>query len=215
MRAFFLAMSMYPDVQRKAQEELDRVIGTSRLPTFCDCDSLPYLNAIEEAQRWHPISVMGLPHATDEEDNINGYRIPKGASLLPAIWWFTRDPATYHDQETFKPERFMDPCSEPLATNMTIGFERRVCPGRVLAESSIYMTFAQSLAVFDIRKAVDAQGKEIVAEHKYGCGIISRPEPFGVRVTPRSERHAQLIQGVLKRHPWEESDARCLDGMKV
>lgn len=85
MSAFFLAMSMFPEVQRKAQEEIDRVVGTSRLPSFADRDNLPYVCAIvEEAQRWHPIATMGVVHAADKEDSISGYRIPKGSLLLPA-----------------------------------------------------------------------------------------------------------------------------------
>ena len=63
MQAFFLAMAMYPNVQRKAQEELDRVVGKDRLPDFQDQDSLPYINAlIMELLRWHPIAPLGVPH---------------------------------------------------------------------------------------------------------------------------------------------------------
>ncbi|KAK5129264.1 hypothetical protein LTR08_003643 [Meristemomyces frigidus] len=216
MDAFFLAMSMFPEVQRKAQAEIDRVVGTSRLPTFSDRKDLPYVNAIvEEAQRWHPIAPMGLPHAAETEDFIDGYRIPKGALLLPVIWWFTRDPAVYHDAETFKPERFSEPYNEPPATTVTFGFGRRVCPGKALADSSLYLTFAQSLAVFDIRKALDAEGQEIEPEHTFGNGIIAKPAPFGVRATPRSSAHADLIEGVVKEHPWGEGDAKYLKGMKT
>lgn len=215
MNAFFLAMSMFPGVQRKAQEEIDRVVGASRLPTFSDRERLPYVNAIvEEAQRWHPIGCMGLPHATDKEDFVNGYRIPKGSLLLPAVWWFTRDPTVYHDPETFKPERFMEPYNEPSATNVTFGFGRRICPGRVLADSSLYLTFAQSLATFDIRKSLDKGGKEIEPTHEFESGIIAYPAPFNVKVTPRSEQHESLIQrAVLEEHPWEEGDARYLESV--
>ncbi|KAK3617836.1 hypothetical protein LTR56_015645 [Elasticomyces elasticus] len=216
MAAFFLAMSKFPEVQKKAQGEIDRVVGSTRLPTSNDRENLPYINAIvEEAQRWHPITVMGLPHATDEDDVIDGYRIPKGALLLPAVWWFTRDPAVYHDPETFKPERFLEPHSEPTATSVTFGFGRRRCPGLVLADASLFLTFAQSLAVFDIRKELDVNGKEVDAEHNFGCGIISHPEPFGVRVTARSEKHEQLVKQVLREHPWEDSDAPALESMRV
>ena len=112
MESFFLAMSLFPEVQKKAQEEIDRVVGTDRLPTFRDRAQLPYINAIvTEAQRWHPIVPLGLPHASDAEDTINGYRIPKGSIFLPNVWWFSRDPARYHDPEAFKPKRYAAPCS--------------------------------------------------------------------------------------------------------
>jgi cytochrome P450 len=211
MNAFFLAMSMFPSVQLAAQEELDRIIGHTRLPTHADRENLPYLNAIvEEAQRWHPIAPMGLPHATDTEDTISGHRIPKGSLLLPAIWWFTRDPAVYHSPEEFKPERFLPPYNEPPATSFTFGFGRRICPGRVLADASLFLTFAQSLAVFDIQKQVDREGKVVEPKHEFMGGIVAYPGTFGVRVTPRSERCEELIEEVVRRYPWQESDAGLL-----
>ena len=57
---FTLAMITYPDVQRKAQEELDRVIGRSRVPTLEDRDRLPYIRAIlREILRWRPATPLG------------------------------------------------------------------------------------------------------------------------------------------------------------
>jgi cytochrome P450 len=44
-QTFFLAMAMFPEVQKKAQAELDAVIGGERLPDFNDYDSLSYINA--------------------------------------------------------------------------------------------------------------------------------------------------------------------------
>lgn len=80
-------MLLYPDVLKKAQEELDRVIGSDRLPVSADFSNLPYIEAImKETHRWHPIIPMGIPHTSTEEDVCRGYRIPKGAMLLPNIW---------------------------------------------------------------------------------------------------------------------------------
>jgi cytochrome P450 len=211
MVAFFLAMSMFPDVQHKAQEEIDRVVGTSRLPTADDRESLPYVNAVvEEAQRWHPIAPMGLPHAVDADDVIDGVRIPKGAYLMPAVWWFTRDPATYHDPEAFKPERYLAPYHEPSATNVIFGFGRRICPGKVLADASLYLTFVQSLAAFNIKKAVDDNGHVIEPKHTFQDGVVAHPGPFGLQIEQRSSQHGNLVAKVVKEHPWKDSDARYL-----
>jgi cytochrome P450 len=58
---FFLAMSLYPDVQRKAQKELDTVLGPGKIPTFADRESLPYIDAIyREVMRWHPAIPLGI-----------------------------------------------------------------------------------------------------------------------------------------------------------
>ncbi|KER00066.1 hypothetical protein AUEXF2481DRAFT_31 [Aureobasidium subglaciale EXF-2481] len=209
MNAFFLAMSMFPEVQHKAQAEIDRAVGNSRLPTAKDRDNLPYINAIvEEAQRWHPIAPMGLPHVTDKEDVLQGYRIPRDSLLLPAIWSFTRDPTVYHDPESFKPERFQAPYNEPPATAFTFGFGRRICPGRMLADASLFLTFAQSLAVFNINKEVDAEGNVVEPIHEFMSGIVAYPKAFKVNITPRSPEHEEMIEKVVTEHSWQESDAK-------
>jgi cytochrome P450 len=84
---FFLAMTVFPEVQKKAQEELDRVIGGKRLPNSADKGSLPYIEAVmKEAHRWHTVVPMSLPHVNKEEDSIHGYRIPKGSIVMPNNW---------------------------------------------------------------------------------------------------------------------------------
>ncbi len=53
-------MTLYPETQKKAQEEIDRVVGKGRLPTMDDFESLPYVTAVmRESLRWHPISPLG------------------------------------------------------------------------------------------------------------------------------------------------------------
>ena len=60
MATFFLAMTMYPEIQRKAQEELDSVVGTDRLPDFSDEPSLPYTSAVmKEVLRWQQVAPFG------------------------------------------------------------------------------------------------------------------------------------------------------------
>ena len=60
LHVFFLAMTLYPEVQRKAQEELDSVVGSDRLPTMEDRDALPYIDAVvKETFRWFPVVPMG------------------------------------------------------------------------------------------------------------------------------------------------------------
>lgn len=77
-------MALFPEVQRKAQAELDRVVGPTRLPEFEDLDNMPYMRAvIMEILRWMPVTPFGVPHFTSEEDEYKGYRIPKGTTILP------------------------------------------------------------------------------------------------------------------------------------
>lgn len=88
LQGFLQAMVLWPHVQRKAQKELDEVVGGSRLPTFDDYDDLPYIKAcVKELLRWLPASTLGMPHSTSAEDEYMGYRIPKGAHVIMNIWY--------------------------------------------------------------------------------------------------------------------------------
>ena len=85
--AFFLAMVNNPDIQRKAQKELDEVVGVDRLPDFQDRESLPYVNAVvKEVSRWHSVLPFGIAHRAIEDDEYNGYFIPEGALVMPNVW---------------------------------------------------------------------------------------------------------------------------------
>lgn len=80
-------MALNPDVQRNAQDEIDRVIGPGQLPTIADRDHMPYVNAVvKEVFRWHPALPMGIPHMSTTDDMYDGYYIPKGSILMPNIW---------------------------------------------------------------------------------------------------------------------------------
>ncbi|EMR69674.1 putative cytochrome p450 protein [Eutypa lata UCREL1] len=84
---FVLAMCQSPNVLKKAQEELDRVVGDTRMPTFDDESNLPYVRAIiKELLRWRPVNKFGMFHASTEDDWHNGYFIPKD-SIVILSWW--------------------------------------------------------------------------------------------------------------------------------
>ncbi len=81
-------MASYPEVQRKAQAELETVIGPHRLPGFSDRDSLPYVNALmKELLRWRSVVPIGVPHCSLEDDEYRGYFIPKGSVVIANIWY--------------------------------------------------------------------------------------------------------------------------------
>lgn len=213
---FFLAMTVFPDVQKKAREEIDRVTGGTRLPGVQDREQLPYVEAtLKEALRWYTIAPMGLPHATDEEDTFRGYRIPKGSLIIPAIAWFTRDPEVYPEPEQFKPERFLGPDPAPNPMAVVFGFGRRICPGRHLAEANMFLVIAQSLAAFNIGKAVDKESGKLL-EPKIGIlpGVVGHPIPFQSHITPRSEKHAEWVRSIEVEQPWGEGDAELLQTMR-
>ncbi|OQE44817.1 hypothetical protein PENCOP_c002G06270 [Penicillium coprophilum] len=219
LSTFFLVMAQFPDVQRHAQAELDLVVG-SRLPTMNDRPNLPYADALmKEVMRWHPVAPLGVPHMSTEEDEYCGYRIPKGAVLVPNIWSFAHDPEIYKDPMSFNPGRFLQDESgtspEWDPQKLIFGFGRRICPGRFLADASVFLTIAKSLAVFDISKRLGEDGKEMDLPTGFQPGIISHPSPFRVQIRPRSEHARVLIRSVEVEEPWLKGDSDVFDDIKL
>jgi cytochrome P450 len=212
LSTFFLAMSLFPEVQKKAREEIDRVVGNGRLPTFEDRENLPYVEAIvSEALRWHPIAPLAIPHVVEQDDIYEGFLFPKGTLIIPNTWWFLHDPEAYPEPMEFRPERHLGDEPAPNPRLYCYGYGRRICPGRVLADSSLFLTIASSLAAFNIKKALDATGKEVEPKVEFTPGIISHPVPFGCRIEARSREYERLIRNVEKDYPWQESDAKALE----
>jgi hypothetical protein len=81
----------------------------------------------------------------------------------------------------------------------------------MLADASVWLTVARSLAVFDISKPRDAAGNEIEPAVKFSAGILSHPEPFQASIKARSPKHEDLIRRVERENPWERSSASELD----
>ena len=81
-------MILYPDVQWRAQQELDVIIGRWRLVASADKEKLPYLNALmKEVLRWSNIAPLGLAHRARVDDIYEGQLIPKGALVFANIWY--------------------------------------------------------------------------------------------------------------------------------
>ncbi|KAF8124371.1 cytochrome P450 [Boletus edulis] len=191
--AFYLAMTLSPRVMRKAQQELDSVVGASRLPTFADRPSLPYMEALfTELLRWYTPGPTTI-RCTRVDDEYNGYLIPAGSYVFVNIWGILRDERTYSDPLEFKPERFLGDKPEPHPGNACFGFGRRKCPGYFLGHSSAWLMCAQSLAVFDITKCVE-NGVEITPEHNIVGETIVHLAPFQCSIKPRSAEAELLIR---------------------
>ncbi|KAH9928066.1 cytochrome P450 [Fomitopsis serialis] len=196
MRSFFLAMMCHSDVQKKAQAEIDRVVGSNRLPVIADRDNLPYTKALcWEILRWRPIGPLGIPHRLAQDDTHAGYFLPKGSVVIANIWKMLRDPRHYSNPEQFNPDRFLpregsEPERDPR--HIVFGFGRRVCPGSQLAETSLFLICATSLAAFEISKPV-IDGKVIEPSMEYTTGTITHPQEFQCAIKPRSSKAEALL----------------------
>ncbi|KAI9571565.1 cytochrome P450 [Boletus coccyginus] len=200
VHAFFLAMVLFPEVQAKAQAELDTVVGRERLPSFSDRDSLPYVNAVwKEVLRWHTCENKAVPHVATEDIYCDRYLIPKGACIIGNVWAALHDESTYPDPDVFRPERFLGETPQPDPQNICFGFGRSTnChpffSGYHLAEASLFISVAMSLAVLDISKDV-VNGVKVTPKVDFGPGSISHPKSFRCRITARSPRAEALLRG--------------------
>ncbi|KAK1230834.1 hypothetical protein PQX77_006074 [Marasmius sp. AFHP31] len=154
--SFVLAMVLHPELQVQAQEEIDGVVGSGRLPDFEDRDKLPFVNALlAETLRWNPVTPLALSHRASQDDVYEGYFIPAGTTIVANAWAVLHNEKLYgRDPLEFNPERFMNNNGNgkapPNPELFAFGFGRRICPGRHFAMNITYLAISRILASFTI-----------------------------------------------------------------
>ncbi|KAH9571201.1 hypothetical protein CY35_02G081600 [Sphagnum magellanicum] len=104
-----LELIRHPDIMKKAQEELDRVVGRNRPMFESDLPNLPYLQAIiKENFHLHPTSPVLIPHLNKKDTQISNYSIPANTIVILNVWAIGRDPKTWNKPLEFDPDRFVD-----------------------------------------------------------------------------------------------------------
>ncbi|KAH8093929.1 cytochrome P450 [Cristinia sonorae] len=202
---FMSMMTAYPEVRKRAQKEIDEVVGSSRSPTFDDWDSLPYVQAIiKEVHRFRPIVPQLLPHRNTEDTVIDGYVIPSGSTVFINFWGINHDPEAFDHPEVFNPDRFIrsEFGTREGADNfgrrddLLFGSGRRSCPGMDLAVNSIKINAMNLLWGFDFDLAQDASGKPIPIDlNDTTDGVLLTQKPFKCVITPRSSKHVEVMRG--------------------
>ncbi|THU79620.1 cytochrome P450 [Dendrothele bispora CBS 962.96] len=187
------------EVQSKAQEELDRVLGSGRVPNFKDRKHLPYVEAIyREVMRWHPAIPFGFPHKSTEDMTYKGYFIPKGTVLHANIWAITHNPDQYTSPEKFIPERYLNKDGSFNETHMNIntidayGYGRRVCVGRHVADATLWLTMASVLATMNVSRVCGGESDSEVwdVEKYYTDSSLCHPHMIpGCKVEPRFSKN--------------------------
>ncbi|KAJ6573872.1 cytochrome P450 [Mycena vulgaris] len=203
-QSLVLALVAFPEVQRKAQAELDRVVGTDRTPKYEDLDQLPYIKAIvNEVHRWRPNAPI-IPHAATADVTYRGHTIPAGATIIANMYGLFHDPEVYDDPERFNPDRFIESefgtkkerANDPgRRNNLAFGMGRRICAGFQVGSYSTHINAMNLLWAFNFTPVKDASGKEMVPDiYDYAQALASFPNPFKCKITPRTPGHAQLIR---------------------
>jgi len=204
---WMLAMVSHPEVQARAQTELDTVIGRERAPTLQDLPNLPYICAmVKETLRWRTAAPLSVPHRSSEDDWYEGYLIPKGTIIIANVWAYHQDSETFGDDfDRFNPARYLDANGEIISGfsesreegHFTYGFGRRVCVGKYLANQSLFIDMALMLWACKIEKDRDpVTGEEVPVDIHgfFDSGVEVRPAPFRCSITPRFAGARSLIE---------------------
>ncbi|KAA1476606.1 cytochrome P450 [Dentipellis sp. KUC8613] len=198
MSWLLLALVAYPDVQRRAQNELDTVIGHSRIPTFADFDHLPYIQAVvKECIRWKAIIPFGIPHCALQDDWYNGMFIPKGTICIANLQAMNHDPRVFgSDTAQFNPGRYLDATGAMKASSSddhyTFGFGRRICVGRHVANNTLFINAAVLLWAAKITRAKDDMGP-LHVEGFVDTGMVIHPIPFSCAIEPRFPEVSHIL----------------------
>ncbi|KAG1894747.1 cytochrome P450 [Suillus fuscotomentosus] len=146
-----MAAATHTDAQARVQEELDNVVGRTRLPTFDDQEMLPQVTAFMlESLRWRPVSLGGFAHRATKDIIWKNYLIPAGTTVIGNHWAIANDPEVFPEPHTFNPQRWIDDAGRVRGDLrfFTFGFGRRVCPGQHVANRSVFINTALILWAF-------------------------------------------------------------------
>ncbi|KAI9464785.1 cytochrome P450 [Russula earlei] len=197
MHWWMLAMVAFPETQRRAQAELDAVVGRGRIPSFSDLPSLPYVRAmVKEVLRWRPVLPVGIPHCSLEDDWYEGMFIPRGTMCLVNVGLCNHDPTVYGDDAArFDPSRHLTPrgalAPGPRDTqdegHVVYGFGKRICIGRHVANDTMFIAFAVMLWAMELAPAKDGCGRDVPVDVDgyVDNGMVHLPIPFSCKITPR------------------------------
>ncbi|WKA08546.1 hypothetical protein VitviT2T_026258 [Vitis vinifera] len=176
----------------QAQQELDAVVGRSRLVTDLDLPQLTYVQAIiKETFRLHPSTPLSLPRMAAESCEINGYHIPKNATLLVNVWAIARDPEVWEEPLEFRPNRFLPGGERPNADVRGNDFEvipfgagRRICAGMSLGLRMVHLLTATLVHAFNWELPEGQVAEKLNMDEAYGL-TLQRAAPLMVHPRPR------------------------------
>ncbi|OCT81370.1 hypothetical protein XELAEV_18028189mg [Xenopus laevis] len=183
LRWGLLLMMKYPEIQKKIQDEIDRVIGSAQ-PQAEHRKQMPYTDAvIHEIQRFANIAPSNLPHATTKDVTFRGYFIPKGTQVIPLLTSVLQDEAYFKKPEEFYPEHFLDSEGHFVKNEAFLPFSagRRSCAGETLAKMELFLFFTKLLQNFTFQPPPGAE-----VQLTSGEGFTSSPLPHKICALPRT-----------------------------
>ncbi|GAB6025834.1 Cytochrome P450 2 sub R member 1 [Chamberlinius hualienensis] len=182
----FLFLTYNPDIQRKAQQELDAVVGRLRMPNLYDFTNLPYIEAIiMEVHRKASLAPLAVPHRTMEDAKVFGYTIPKGTTCYPNIYAIHNDSTLWDKPEEFNPARFLDNNNKVVWPSYLIPFSvgPRACLGKHLAQMELKIIIASLLHKFNFKCPIGSENSSFAIEN----GLTLHPQPYSLLIQLRND----------------------------
>ncbi|PNI48621.1 CYP2D7 isoform 3 [Pan troglodytes] len=179
-----LLMILHPDVQRRVQQEIDDVIGQVRRPEMGDQAHMPYTTAvIHEVQRFGDIVPLGVTHMTSRDIEVQGFRIPKGTTLITNLSSVLKDEAVWEKPFHFHPEHFLDAQGHFVKPEAFLPFSagRRACLGEPLARMELFLFFTSLLQHFSFSVPT---GQPRPSHHGVFAFLVT-PSPYELCAVPR------------------------------
>ncbi|KAJ0264839.1 hypothetical protein HA466_0012380 [Hirschfeldia incana] len=175
-----------PKLMKRAQQELDEVVGKENIVEESHITKLPYILAImKETLRFHPTIPLLVPHRPAETAVVGGYTIPKDTKVFINVWSIQRDPNVWENPTEFRPERFLDNNSCDFTGTdysfLPFGSGRRICAGVALAERMVLYTLATLLHSFNWKIP---EGRVLDLEEKFGI-VLKLKTPLVALPVPR------------------------------
>ncbi|KAK8547065.1 hypothetical protein V6N13_099809 [Hibiscus sabdariffa] len=162
-------MVLHPEIQAKAQAEIDLVVGNSKLVSDSDIRNLPYVQAIvKETLRVHPPGpLLSWARLAIHDVHIGDNFIPAGTTAMVNMWAITHNEKLWSKPEKFDPNRFTEEEDmNIMGADLRLapfGSGRRVCPGKAMGLATVHLWLAQLLQAF---KWVPCEDKDVeLAEH--------------------------------------------------
>ncbi|XP_060801790.1 probable cytochrome P450 304a1 isoform X2 [Amyelois transitella] len=175
---------MQPELQDRLHEEVDRVVGSGRLPNLDDKIKMPFTEAcIREQMRMDTLVPLGVPHRATEPTTFHGYNIPEGTMFTANYPMLHKDEVIWGDPEVFRPDRFIVDGKLDVSKDKSLPFGagRRLCAGETYARQTMFQVFAALVQNFRVERAPGSAPMPAPRMQ----GIITTIPDYWIKLTPR------------------------------
>ncbi|KAJ1096215.1 hypothetical protein NDU88_001358 [Pleurodeles waltl] len=186
LRWALLLMMKYPEIQRRVQEEITRVIKPGQVPRIEDRKNMPYTDAvIHEIQRFANILPLNVSRATTTDVDFKGYCIPKGTEVIPLLFSVLYDKTQWATPYEFNPQHFLDANGKFVKKDAFMPFSigRRACVGESLAKMELFLFFTGLLQKFTFHPPPGVTEADL--DQTEEVSLTLAPKPHGVCAVPR------------------------------